>query len=166
MNTRIVTIGIGLALVILVADQLTKHFILEAFLPGGVETGEVRAVFPFFNLRLVWNYGVSFGMFAKPGSAMPYLLMAVALAIVAFLMHWLSKTDRTATALGIGLVTGGAIGNVIDRVRFGAVVDFLDFHWQGWHYPAFNIADSAIVIGALWLMLDSFKKTTKDDAKA
>jgi signal peptidase II len=83
------------------------------------------------------------------------VLVAVALVIVTVLMIWLSKTDRLRLGLALGLVIGGAIGNVIDRLRFGAVFDFLDVHAFGFHWPAFNVADSAITVGALALVADS-----------
>ncbi|MCB1556607.1 MAG: signal peptidase II, partial [Alphaproteobacteria bacterium] len=122
-----------------------------------------------FNLVLVWNKGISFGMFTQHGDYGPYILSALSLAIAGFFLIWLLRTTNRRLALSIGLVIGGAIGNVIDRLRFGAVVDFLDFHWKDWHYPAFNVADSAIVIGIAFIVLDGLlwepkrRNGTKDD---
>lgn len=112
------------------------------------------AVTPFFNLVLAWNRGVSFSLFRSDASLAPYLLSAVAVAVVIALLVWLGRQHRFWPALGIGLVIGGALGNVIDRLRHGAVVDFLDFHAAGWHWPAFNLADSAITIGVAVLVVD------------
>ena len=141
--------GLGVALIIVVLDQLTKALVLGTF-----ETGQALAVTPFFNLVLVWNRGVSFGMFGSGGAFAPWLLSGLALAVVIGLVAWLRRTDQWLTALGLGLVIGGALGNVIDRIRFGAVVDFLDFHAAGWHWPAFNVADASIVVGAALLLAD------------
>lgn len=108
----------------------------------------------FFNLVMVWNYGVSFGMFSEPGSSTVWLLIGVAVLIVGILGYWLTKTTDRLLGIAFGLVIGGALGNVIDRLRFGAVADFFDFHVMGYHWPAFNIADSAICIGVAILLWD------------
>jgi len=139
--------GLAIALLVIILDQVTKQVVL-----GGFATGEVREVLPFFNLVLVWNRGVSFGMFGSAG--VPWLLSGIALAVVIGLAIWLRRAESRVVASGLALVIGGALGNVIDRVRFGAVVDFLDVHAFGWHWPAFNVADSAICIGAAVLVLD------------
>ncbi|MDX1541799.1 MAG: signal peptidase II [Geminicoccaceae bacterium] len=142
--------GLVVALLIVVLDQATKLAILGAF-----TTGEVRPVLPFFNLVLVWNRGVSFGMFDSDGNLVRWLLTGFALLVVVGLAVWLRRADSRAVATALGLVIGGALGNVIDRIRFGAVVDFLDIHVASWHWPAFNVADGAICIGAALLVLDS-----------
>jgi signal peptidase II len=141
--------GLGVALTVVVVDQLTKAIVLGTF-----ETGQGVAVTPFLNLVLVWNRGVSFGMFASGGAFAPWLLSGLALAVVIGLVAWLRRTDQWLTALGLGLVIGGALGNVVDRLRYGAVVDFLDFHAAGYHWPAFNVADAAICIGAAVIVVD------------
>jgi signal peptidase II len=139
--------GLAIAGLIVVLDQLTKWAIL---------TWLDRAITltPFFNLIVVWNRGVSFGMFDSASRLGPWVLSGLALAVVVLLLGWLRRVDHPLTAAGLGLIIGGAIGNVIDRVRFGAVIDFLDFHALGWHWPAFNVADSAICVGALVLLVD------------
>jgi signal peptidase II len=143
--------GALIAGLVLAADQATKHLALLHLDPAApVE------VTPFFNLVLVWNRGVSFGMLAEAGGAAPWLLVALAAAIGAFVAAWLWRERRALPRLALWLVLAGAVGNVIDRVRFGAVVDFLDFHLRGYHWPAFNVADSAIVVGALLLLADGF----------
>ena len=134
----------------LVADQLTKHLVLTR-LDGPIE------VTGFFNLVLVWNPGISFGMLGRLGAWGPWLLIGFAVAIAVALAFWLLRESRPLTRLALGLVLGGAIGNAIDRLRFGAVVDFLDFHALGYHWPAFNVSDSSIVVGAGLLVLEGLR---------
>lgn len=135
---------------ILVLDVLTKHWALTWLAGQGV----VR-VTGFFNLVLVWNPGISFGFLRAGGEAGRWLLVALAVGISIVLVFWLRREPRFWPRIAIWLILAGAIGNVVDRVRFGAVVDFLDFHAFGYHWPAFNVADSVIVIGAVILILDS-----------
>ncbi|MCB1782452.1 MAG: signal peptidase II [Alphaproteobacteria bacterium] len=104
-------------------------------------------VFDFFNFVMVWNTGVSFGMMAQAGPYAPYILVALALGIAGLFTVWLVGARENIHRFCYALVIGGAIGNVIDRLRFKAVIDFLDFHLGSWHYPAFNVADSAVVLG-------------------
>jgi signal peptidase II len=139
--------GLAIAGLVVVLDQLTKWAIL-------IWLERAMVLTPFFNLVLVWNRGVSFGMFDSESRLGPWVLSGLAFAVVALLLGWLRRVDDPLTATGLGLIIGGAIGNVIDRVRFGAVIDFLDFHALGWHWPAFNVADSAICVGALLLVVD------------
>ena len=106
---------------------------------------------------LVWNPGISFGMLGRLGDLGPWLLIGCAVAIAVALAFWLLRESRPLTRLALGLVLGGAIGNAIDRIRFGAVVDFLDFHALGYHWPAFNVSDSAIVVGAGLLVLEGLR---------
>lgn len=140
-------VGLAAAALVVVLDQLTKWAILTWL-------DRVIAVTPFFNLVVVWNRGVSFGMLDSGSALSPWLLSGLALVVAALLLVWLRRVDHPLTAAGLGLIIGGAIGNVIDRVRFGAVIDFLDFHALGWHWPAFNVADSAICVGAALLLVD------------
>ena len=150
-GTWSIRFGLAVAAAVLVADQASKWLILDTVMqpPRSLEiTG-------FFNLVMVWNPGVSFGMFGDSGEVGRWVLTLFALAISAFLLNWLRQVDRRFPALAIGMVIGGAIGNVVDRVRFGAVADFLDFHLLGYHWPAFNVADSAITVGVAILLIDS-----------
>ena len=144
-------LGWGLALAVLVLDQITKIWVLNAF----SESLQPVEVLPFFNLVLVWNTGVSFGMFGHMGDWGPWILVGLSLLICVFLVRWLMKAENRLSAISLGLIIGGAVGNVVDRVRFGAVVDFLDAHVLGYHWPAFNVADSAIVVGAAILIFES-----------
>jgi signal peptidase II len=140
-------LGLAVAAAVVVLDQLTKWAILTWL-------DRAFALTPFFNLVVVWNRGVSFGMFDSDGALAPWLLSGLALAVVLALLVWLRRVEHPLPGVGLGLIIGGAVGNVIDRVRFGAVIDFLDVHALGWHWPAFNVADSAICIGAALLLVD------------
>jgi signal peptidase II len=150
--TRLGLMAYAIAGVVLVLDQLSKLWILRGVdLPA---RGQI-VLLPFFNLSMVWNRGVSFGLLtaevdlARWGLALFSLIVAVALAV------WARKADRPLPAIAIGLVIGGAIVNLIDRVQFGAVVDFLDF--SGLMFPwVFNVADSGITVGVALLLVDSF----------
>jgi signal peptidase II len=133
-------------------DQASKELLLRYLLKAGAI---VPVIDDFFRLVVVWNRGVSFGILGGDQSLPPWVLSAVAIAVCIGLFLWLRRTDRLLTGWGIGLVMGGAIGNVIDRARWGAVFDFADFHVGQWHWPAFNIADSAIVIGVGMMLVDS-----------
>jgi len=148
-------LGYGLALGVIVLDQLTKWWILAVVMvpPRVIE------ITSFFNLVQVMNPGASFGMFSEAPGWMPWILAGFALSISLVLLIWLRRADTRLLASALGLVMGGALGNVIDRVRYGAVADFLDFHAAGLHWPAFNVADSAITIGVAFLILDALKST-------
>ncbi len=145
-SKKLFGIGIAVAAVAVVLDQISKSAVLAHFAGTPAPVVEVSS---FFNLVLVWNHGISFGMFAA--HRQPMLLMAVSVVIVIMLLIWLAKAASKIEALAIGCVIGGAIGNDIDRVRLDAVVDFLDFHAGLYHWPAFNIADSCIFIGVVLL---------------
>lgn len=106
---------------------------------------------PFLDLVMVWNQGISFGMLDSNSPMMAITLIGISLMISLMLLVWLALSHSKLHSFAISLIVGGAIGNVIDRVRFGAVADFLDFHWRDAHWPAFNVADSAIVFGAFLL---------------
>jgi len=137
---------------VIVADFLTKAWVLSAFQPH-----ESIAVLPFFNLVLVFNAGAAFSFLAGAGGWQKWFFVVLALAISAWIIVMLRRhAEDRLQSFALALVLGGALGNVIDRLRFGAVVDFLDFHVAGWHWPAFNVADSAITVGVLLLVLHSF----------
>jgi signal peptidase II len=143
--------GIIIALAVFILDQASKYWLM--FGVQLLERAPVE-VTPFMNLVVVWNRGISFGMFSRHEADLRYVLIAFACMLTAFLLHWLSKADSRFMARALGLVIGGAIGNVADRLQYGAVFDFLDLHLVGYHYPAFNVADSAIVIGVLCMVWD------------
>jgi len=152
--------GLGVALVVFLLDQVTKTWMLYGvfgfdFPASAGAWHPPIAVTGFFNLVTVWNMGVSFGMFAADSPIVRSVLIAIALAISAGLIVWLSRTGSTFVATALGLIVGGAVGNVMDRIIYGAVADFLDFHIWGYHWPAFNVADSTIMIGVALLLYDS-----------
>lgn len=142
-------LGSAFALVIVVFDQISKWWVLAEL----ADPPKIIPVTSFFTLVLAWNRGVSFSLFS--GQAPPYVFAAVAVIIVIGLSIWLWRADNRWLAVGIGLIIGGAVGNVIDRMRFGAVADFLYFHVGEFYWPAFNLADSAITIGVTMLIIDS-----------
>jgi signal peptidase II len=149
-------LGLTLAALVLVADQATKWLILDVLELPEVGRIQLLALGPVgFDLTMVWNRGVTFGLLAGDEGWTQFALGALALAIAGFLMRWMSRAENRATALALGAVVGGAVGNVIDRLRFGAVVDFVDWHGWGWHWYVFNVADAAIVLGVAALVADA-----------
>lgn len=144
-------IGVYLAVLVALFDQMTKFWFLDL----APRTGTALYVFDWLNFRLGMNRGVTFGLFHSFNDWMPYILIVVALLIIILLLRWLNDAKTIYAALGIGFVMGGAVGNVIDRLRFGAVIDFIDFHIGDWHWYTFNLADSAICLGVGLLLLES-----------
>ena len=153
-------LGLGIALYISLLDQATKWLILERIMvpPRPIE------VWPIFNLVLVRNRGVSFGLLNSASEWTPILLSAFAVAVSLFLVAWLRRIDTRLLAVAIGLVIGGALGNVVDRLRHGAVVDFLDLHIGGFHWPAFNVADASITVGVLLILIDGLFARRRADS--
>jgi len=133
---------------IAIADQATKWIVLTQVM----EPPRVIPVTQFFNLVLVFNNGVSFGLFQEFFAPRPGLLVLIGLTIVAILVVWALRSSSKVDRLGLAIVSGGALGNIIDRWRQGRVTDFLDFYWQDLHWPAFNAADVFIFIGAALLL--------------
>lgn len=150
MTRDVLRLGLALAALVVAADQATKWWV-RASLAAESDWIEVAG---FFNLVTVWNRGVSFGMLG--GGALPSWLLALFAGVIAVgLAVWLARVDTPWLGAAIGLIIGGAVGNVIDRLAWGAVFDFLDFHIGGYHWPAFNLADAAITIGVAVLLIDS-----------
>jgi len=160
-------IGLSIILDILVLDQLSKWWVMEhVFRPemGGTPLSLIEwimnapnplqyisiPIMPYFNLTMVWNRGVSFGMMQDMGI---WPLTVLALAISAFLTVWIFRSTSKFESIALGMIIGGAIGNVVDRLRFGGVADFLDIYVGTYHWPSFNIADSAITIGVVLLLI-------------
>ncbi|MDR1008710.1 MAG: signal peptidase II [Rickettsiales bacterium] len=144
-------------------DIFTKYLILRAaavdvpmygYFRGQLPTfAHLASISSFFDIVLVWNVGVSFSMFSSGSQAGRWILVALSLIAVAFIMRMIMREGDGRARFGWILVASGAIGNILDRVRYGAVVDFLDFHIRGWHWPAFNFADVCICLGVLLLIL-------------
>jgi signal peptidase II len=151
-SNRLTLLGLLAATVVLAADQASKWWILEVIhLP---EVGQI-VLFPVLNLTMVWNRGVTFGLLNGFGQWSSVALAGVALAVVAALGVWLRRAESTLVAMALGTIAGGAVSNVIDRLRFGAVVDFIHAHVGGWSWYVFNLADAAIVCGVAALVLES-----------
>ena len=148
---------VGLAVGIILIDQLTKITIERRF-----EFGEVLPVTSFFNLVLTYNKGAAFSFLASASGWQGGFLIAVAVAASAFILYLLARHGHQRLfALALAMILGGAVGNLIDRIAYGHVIDFLDFHWGGWHWPAFNLADSAIVGGAALLIIDELRRVRR-----
>jgi len=157
--------GLLLALVILVADQASKLWILEVFDLPSRRNVPLLAAGPFgLDLTMVWNRGVTFGLLSGTAPWHAWALAALAAAIVAFLVRWMARAENARTALALGAIVGGAVGNVIDRIRFGGVVDFVDAHAWGWHWYVFNVADAAIVLGVAVLLVEAFRPSVDRNA--
>lgn len=141
-----------LSALVLFLDQGTK-ILAEYYL----KLHQSVELFPFMNLTLMQNHGAAFSFLADAGGWQRWFFVVLTVVITVFLLRWLRglPAEQRGLAVAIALVIGGAVGNLIDRVQYGYVIDFLDFHAMGWHWPAFNVADSAITVGALILMKDA-----------
>lgn len=170
-----------LSLIMVVCDQVSKWAVSElvirplhggnpmAFLDWIAQAPEKLPyasleLLPFYNTVMVWNYGMSFGVFNDGQGSMAMVLTIVPCLIAFAFFVWMIFTESRVVAIALALVVGGAIGNVIDRVRFGAVIDFMDFHIGDLHWPAFNVADMCVVIGIFILLMHSFffEKSTSE----
>jgi signal peptidase II len=144
--------GFFLSLLTLLIDFLSKYAVVKYF---SSNSGNVE-VTSFFNISLVYNKGISFGLFNNL-SYSNYLFCFVSVFIIGFLLGWMKKTTNSKENIALGLIIGGAIGNVIDRIIYPGVVDFLEFHWKGYYWPSFNVADSAICVGVCILLIFGVK---------
>ena len=147
--------GLAVAAVVAIADQLSKAWVLRLFAEQQQPVERMQPVTGFFNLVLTWNRGMSFGLFNNDATLNAAIFTVIAAVIVGGLLVWLRRAQEALIGIAIGLVIGGAIGNVVDRLWRGAVVDFLDFHLGDWHWFAFNLADAAICIGVGLMVIDS-----------
>lgn len=152
-----------LAAAAIVLDQITKTAILGRF-----EFAERLNIIPnFFDLTLVYNTGAAFSFLAEAGGWQKYFFLALAVLVCAYLARAIVKDEFGCRGkLGAAMIIGGALGNVIDRMLHGHVIDFLLFYWQNWYYPAFNVADSFICVGAVLLVLDGFKHKQEPEKNA
>jgi signal peptidase II len=143
-----------LVVVLVLLDQATKLWVLQTF-----EVFETVPVLPVFNLTLVFNHGAAFSFLGDAGGWQRWLFIALTSVISVVLLVWLFRlrVHERLTAASLAMILGGALGNLVDRVRLGKVVDFLDVHWQQWHWPAFNLADSAITVGVVLMLLASWR---------
>ena len=159
MNDSAAPVGrwIALAIAVLAADQLAKAAILATFVPG-----QELPLLPFFSLVLAFNTGAAFSFLAGADGWQRWLFTAIAIAASVFIVWLLRRGGSRLYLLGLALILGGALGNLVDRLWLGQVVDFVLLHWRGWSYPAFNLADSAITAGAALLIVDSFRQRRAD----
>ena len=149
-----------IAAVAIVLDQLTKLWIVDSIPNGGSVT-----VLPVLNIIHTYNPGAAWSMFANAGGAQRWVFSGLAVVVSVVLIYWLRRLQLSAQALlaaGLTLILGGAIGNVIDRLRLGHVVDFVQVHWGNSYFPAFNVADSAISIGAVFVVLDALREAQRE----
>ncbi|MGV8892755.1 MAG: signal peptidase II [Burkholderiaceae bacterium] len=152
-----ITPWLGIAAIVILLDQLSKITITKLF-----TYGESLAVTPFFNLVLVYNKGAAFSFLATESGWQRYFFTAVGIVAALVIIYMLRRNSgQRMFCWALALILGGAIGNVIDRVLYGHVIDFLDVHFVGWHWPAFNIADSTIFIGAGLFILDELRRVNK-----
>ena len=148
---------LALAVLIVLTDQFTKILIYKSFV-----LGQVRPVTSFFNLVLAYNKGAAFSFLAHASGWQNYFFTGVGTLASGFILYLLSRhSTQKLFCSALALILGGAIGNLLDRVQHGHVIDFLDFYWRAWHWPAFNVADSAIVLGAILLILDELLRVRK-----
>ena len=148
--------GLIVAAASLAADQLSKNWLLYGLDFRALGSAARISVLPFFDLVMVWNRGVSYGLFQAGSFAGTILLIVFSMVAVAALSYWLVRCERLVLGLGLGLVIGGALGNVIDRAVYGAVADFFHFYAFGHDWYVFNVADAAITVGVVVLLLDAF----------
>ena len=171
IQNRVLWLSISLAIIIL--DQVSKWAVMEKIMrpkstgesghglidwyqsPPDIVPFSYTEITSFFNLVMAWNTGVSFSMFSNQGEYMPYILIGVAMLITIAFTAWLWNAQNHLQGVSYALIIGGALGNILDRSRFGAVIDFLDFHVFGYHWPAFNVADMSVVIGICLLIIVS-----------
>ncbi len=165
-RSNVLPFGLLAELVVLAADQLSKWWVLNVL---DLPTLRQVVLLPVLNLTMVWNRGVTFGLLNGLGDWGHVLLAAVAVAVVAALGVWLRRAETRTMGIAIGAIAGGAIGNVIDRIRFGGVVDFIHAHvdtpWGDFSWYVFNVADAAIVCGVAALILETtFSRRDKTEA--
>ena len=158
-NKRQTLFWLGLAVVVLVVDQVTKQWIVEQY-----SLGMSDRITGFFNLVHVHNYGAAFSFLNNEGGWQRWGFSVFAAVISLIIIVWIVRLSPQQRLEGcaLALILGGALGNLYDRVALGYVIDFLDFHWSGWHFPAFNVADSGITLGAILIILDSFLRYQND----
>lgn len=147
--------GVALACAWFLLDQATKSWILKR----DMTSSDPSSITPFLNLVIGWNKGISFGMLGGHDLP-PWTLALLSGGVAAGLIIWMLRTHDHLVATGLALIIGGALGNALDRIRHGAVADFLDFHLAHWHWPAFNLADVGIICGGSLLLMKSFRQSS------
>jgi len=151
--------GFALAALVLLIDQAYKWWMLNVY---DIASRGLVTITPFFDITLVWNKGISYGLFQQDSDTGRYILIGIILCITAVLVVWLLRVQGYFVALAMGLILGGALGNVIDRMVYGAVADFFSFHFAGYYWYVFNLADVWVVAGAALLIYDSLFHDAQD----
>ncbi|CAH9063672.1 Lipoprotein signal peptidase [Pseudoalteromonas holothuriae] len=156
-------VWLWLSLLLFAVDYVTKAVVV-----ANMELYESIELLPFFNFTYMHNYGAAFSFLSEAGGWQRWFLSVIAIAISALLLYWLKKLSASSWVLcgAYSMVLAGAIGNLVDRLIHGYVIDFLHFYYKNWHYPAFNVADMAIVCGAGLLIFDAFKGDKAQERKA
>lgn len=144
------TRALGIAIFATASDLLSKHLLLAYLWP---DDKAIKPLLPILNLRLAWNRGVSFSWLNAWG---PAALITLSAIIAAFFLYCLLIETKKWLRTGYALIVGGAVGNMVDRLRYGAVMDFLDVHWQNWHFPTFNLADTWITLGVILILFETW----------
>lgn len=149
---------IWLSVAVILLDQLTKQLVAANF-----QLHESVAIIPMFNLTLAHNPGAAFGFLGQAGGWQRWFFALIAVAVSIGIAYWLKqmKQDKLWEAVGLALVLGGAVGNLVDRIIHGYVIDFLDVYYQVWHWPTFNVADIGISVGAVVLIIDALRSSNK-----
>lgn len=160
-NRKLFIMSISIASIIILIDQITKNFFLKKITNLIVDTNRTESIIKildFLNIVLVWNNGISFGIF-NGLKFTPYILLLINTFIAGTIIYFIIKSNDFVNSIALSFILGGALGNIIDRIFRGAVIDFIDFHFKQYHWPAFNIADSSIFFGIfLYFMYDLFYK--------
>ena len=148
------TTGFAIAFIALLIDQAYKWWMLYVY---DIAARGLVTITPFFDITLVWNKGISYGLFQQESATGRYVLIGIILCIAVVLVIWLMQARNYIMAVAMGLVLGGAVGNVVDRIYYGAVADFFSFHYRGFNWYVFNLADIWVVAGAALLIYDSVR---------
>lgn len=152
MRVHFIKMAIYMATLIALCDQFTKSWVVR----NVMSPPSYYPVASFIDFTLVWNKGITFGLMNRVNHlVMPYILIAASMVVLALLARWLWHTSSLLVTLALGSIMGGALGNIIDRIRYGAVVDFIDVYYGNYHWYTFNLADAAIVSGVILLSFDS-----------
>ena len=155
-------VGLVIATIALIADQVSKYVMVDLVMrPEGITgtpyfSGKVIDILPIFQLRMAWNTGISFSLFDSGTTLTIAALLIVQSLIMATVIWYMWQMDRRWMQAACGVIIGGGLGNIVDRVTMGAVADFLHFYWGDWHFPTFNVADTCITIGVIMWLLDAF----------
>ena len=167
MTTPALRIGLLVAALLFAADQASKWWVLDVLRLPEIRNVPLLELGPFgLDLSMVWNRGVTFGLLSGEGPWNHLVLAVLAGGIALFLLRWLARAETRLVALALGAVIGGAVGNVLDRLRFGAVVDFVDAYAWDWHWYVFNIADAGIVCGVAALIGDALFRRAPEAKEA